>query len=103
MGPLLIPLTGIIVAYSFMVRSLTTFLPTFLSEEGAGLWFAGASLSLLEIGGVMGALLGGAVSDRLGRRLVLCISMLTPPRVHQLQSRLSCTRGKGVRTMREAT
>lgn len=79
MGPLLIPLTGIIVARSFMVRSLTTFLPIFLSEEGADLWLAGASLSLLEIGGVVGALLGGAVSDRLGRRLVLCISMLTTP------------------------
>ncbi|MGA9348074.1 MAG: MFS transporter [Anaerolineae bacterium] len=79
MGPLLVPLAGIIVARSFMVRSLTTFLPTFLSEEGADLWLAGASLSLLEAGGVVGALLGGAMSDRLGRRLVLCISMLTTP------------------------
>jgi FSR family fosmidomycin resistance protein-like MFS transporter len=79
MGPLLLPLTGVIVARLFLIRSLTTFLPTFLSEEGADLWFAGASLSLLEIGGVVGALLGGAMSDRLGRRLVLCISMLTAP------------------------
>ncbi len=79
MGPLLIPLTGIIVARLFMIRSLTTFLPIFLTEEGADLWFAGASLSLLEIGGVVGALLGGAMSDRLGRRLVLLVSMLTTP------------------------
>jgi FSR family fosmidomycin resistance protein-like MFS transporter len=79
MGPLLLPLTGIIVARSFMVRSLTTYLPTFLSEEGADLWLAGASLSLLEAGGVVGALLGGAMSDRLGRRLVLFVSMLTTP------------------------
>jgi FSR family fosmidomycin resistance protein-like MFS transporter len=79
MGPLLVPLAGIIVARSFMVRSLTTYLPIFLSEEGANLWLAGASLSLLETGGVVGALLGGAVSDRLGRRLVLFVSMLTTP------------------------
>jgi FSR family fosmidomycin resistance protein-like MFS transporter len=79
MGPLLLPLAGVIVARLFMIRSLTTFLPTFLSEEGADLWFAGASLSLLEIGGVVGALLGGAMSDRLGRRLVLVLSMLTTP------------------------
>jgi FSR family fosmidomycin resistance protein-like MFS transporter len=79
MGPLLLPLAGIIVARLFMTRSLTTYLPIFLSEEGADLWFAGASLSLLEIGGVAGALLGGAMSDRLGRRLVLLISMLTTP------------------------
>ncbi len=79
MGPLLAPLAGIVVARAFMVRSLNTFLPIFLSEEGANLWFAGASLSLLEAGGVVGALLGGAMSDRLGRRLVLSISMLTAP------------------------
>ncbi len=79
MGPLLLPLTGIIVARLFMVRSLTTYLPIFLSEEGADLWLAGASLSLLEAGGVVGALLGGAMSDRLGRRLVLFVSMLTTP------------------------
>ena len=79
MGPLLLPLAGIIVARSFMTRSLTTYLPTFLSEEGADLWLAGASLSLLEAGGVVGALLGGTMSDRLGRRLVLFISMLTTP------------------------
>ena len=79
MGPLLIPLVGIIVARLFMTRSLTTYLPIFLSEEGADLWLAGASLSLLEAGGVVGALLGGAMSDRLGRRLIVFISTLTTP------------------------
>jgi FSR family fosmidomycin resistance protein-like MFS transporter len=79
MGPLLVPLTGIIVARAFMVSALTTYLPVFLSEEGADLWFAGASLSVLEAAGVVGALLGGAISDRLGRRWVLLISLLTTP------------------------
>lgn len=79
MGPLLLPLAGIIVARSFMVSALTTYLPTFLSEEGADLWFAGASLSILEAAGVVGALTGGSISDRLGRRWVLFISMLVTP------------------------
>jgi FSR family fosmidomycin resistance protein-like MFS transporter len=77
MRPLLVPLVGIIVVRSFMITALTTYLPTFLSKEGADLWFAGASLSVLEAAGVAGALLGGSVSDRLGRRRVLLISLLT--------------------------
>jgi len=79
MGPLLAPLIGIIVVRSFMVSALTTYLPTFLSEEGAGLFFAGASLSILEGAGVVGALLGGSLSDRLGRRVVLFASLLITP------------------------
>jgi FSR family fosmidomycin resistance protein-like MFS transporter len=79
MGPLLFPLTGVIVARSFMSSALTTYLPTFLRQEGIELWLAGASLSVLEAAGVVGALLGGSISDRLGRRVVLFVSMLVTP------------------------
>jgi FSR family fosmidomycin resistance protein-like MFS transporter len=72
-------LIGIIIVRLFMVSALTTYLPTFLTEEGAGLFFAGASLSILEGAGVIGALLGGSLSDRLGRRAVLLGSMLATP------------------------
>jgi FSR family fosmidomycin resistance protein-like MFS transporter len=50
-----------------------------MNEEGANLWLAGASLSVVEAAGVVGALLGGTISDRLGRRRVLLISMLSTP------------------------
>lgn len=79
LGPLLLPLAGIIVVRSFVVSALTTYLPTFLSEGGSGLVAAGASLSLLQAAGVGGALLGGSVSDRVGRRTVLFFSFLVTP------------------------
>jgi FSR family fosmidomycin resistance protein-like MFS transporter len=79
MGPLLVPLVGIIFVRSFMSAALTTYLPVFLTEEGADLWFAGVSLSVLEVAGVVGALVGGSLSDRLGRRTILLISMAVTP------------------------
>lgn len=75
MGPFLVPLVGIIVVRSFMSAALTTYLPIFLTEEGAALSFASLSLSVLEAAGVVGALLGGSLSDRLGRRTILAISL----------------------------
>jgi FSR family fosmidomycin resistance protein-like MFS transporter len=79
MGPVLGPLTGLIIARAFILSALTTYLPIFLSEEGASLWFAGASLSVLEAAGVVGALLGGSLSDWLGRRWVLFVSTVATP------------------------
>ena len=77
--PLLVPLVGIVAVRVFMLAALMTYLPIFLTEEGASLWFAGVSLTLFEAAGVAGALTGGSMSDRLGRRLVLIIVMVTTP------------------------
>ncbi|TKJ30518.1 MAG: MFS transporter [Chloroflexi bacterium B3_Chlor] len=79
MRPLLVPLVGIITARVFMLAALTTYLPIFLTEEGASFWVAGVSLTVLEAAGVVGALTGGSLSDRMGRRLVLLVAMLATP------------------------
>jgi FSR family fosmidomycin resistance protein-like MFS transporter len=81
MGPFMTPLVGITVARAFLFTSLTTYLPIYMSEEGADLWLAGTSLTLVEAVGTIGALLGGSLSDRLSRRLMLFISLLASPLV----------------------
>ncbi len=79
MRPLMTPLAGILTVRAFMSAAITIYLPTFLTEEGADLWLAGASLSILEAAGVFGALTGGSLSDRLGRKRVIFLSMAFSP------------------------
>jgi FSR family fosmidomycin resistance protein-like MFS transporter len=73
---LFLPLLTINLFRNFLTVSLSTYLPTFMSLEGSSLWIAGASLSLLELAGVGGALLTGTISDRLGRKPILLITTL---------------------------
>jgi len=75
MRGVMIPLAVFLFIRSFMMVSITTFLPIFLTEKGEGLFFAGAALSILEGAGMAGALSGGSLSDRFGRRKVLLVSI----------------------------
>jgi FSR family fosmidomycin resistance protein-like MFS transporter len=75
MRPFLLALSLLQIFRSFSSVALTTYLPVFLKEGGASLWWAGASLSILEAAGVIGALAGGSLSDRLGRRRILMIAL----------------------------
>jgi FSR family fosmidomycin resistance protein-like MFS transporter len=79
MTPLLLPLSGIVTVRAFMNTALTVYLPTFLVDEGSELWLAGISLSVLEAAGIVGALLGGSLSDRFGRRTILYVSLAATP------------------------
>jgi len=79
MIPVMLPLFGITLFSSLARGSLGIYLPTFLMEEGSGLWFAGASLSLMEAAGVVGALVGGSISDRFGRRNIILLSQVAVP------------------------
>jgi FSR family fosmidomycin resistance protein-like MFS transporter len=79
MRGVIIPLAVLIISRSMMVAVLSTFLPTFLTGEGSSLWIAGASLSILQGAGVVGAFFSGSLSDRFGRRKLLAISYIMTP------------------------
>jgi FSR family fosmidomycin resistance protein-like MFS transporter len=79
MAPVMIPVAGVMLVRGLIQAAITSYLPTYLTLQGAELWFAGASLSLLEAAGVVGAMLGGVMSDRFGRRRVLAASALATP------------------------
>jgi FSR family fosmidomycin resistance protein-like MFS transporter len=74
---LFVPLLGIVVPRAFMLTALAVYLPTFMSRQGANLWVAGASLSIWELAGIGGALAGGTLSDRVGRKTVLLVAIAT--------------------------
>ena len=75
MGPVMLPIIGIVTVRAVLNSALSTYLPTFLNEEGADLWLAGASLSVFEAAGTFGALFGGTLSDWLGRRKTVAATL----------------------------
>jgi len=79
MRPVLVPLTVLLATRAFLVSAVTTFLPTLMSREGATLWLAGGALSVVQAAGTLGALLGGSLSDRAGRRIILAVSLAAGP------------------------
>lgn len=76
---LFFPLIGIIFFRSFLITGLGVYLPTLLEGEGASIWKAGSTLAIYQFAGVIGAILGGTISDRLGRKPVLIIVSLLAP------------------------
>lgn len=71
-----LPLALILFLRSFFLAAVNTYLPTFMTRSGAPLWIAGASLTTLELSGVVGALAVGPISDSWGRKNTLMLAML---------------------------
>jgi FSR family fosmidomycin resistance protein-like MFS transporter len=76
---LFIPLLLIVFARTFLVTGVGVYLPTLIKSEGATLWAASRSLAIYQLAGVIGALAGGTLSDRLGRKTVLFVAALFSP------------------------
>jgi MFS transporter, FSR family, fosmidomycin resistance protein len=72
----LIFLAGFILFQSAAKSALTLYLPVYLTGQGASLWYAGISLSVLQFFGVVGTFCAGNISDKVGRRKTLTISSI---------------------------
>jgi len=70
-----IPLAFVLIFRSSLTACLSTYLPVFMVQSGTPLWLAGAALSILEISGVIGALVLGPFSDKVGRKRIINISV----------------------------
>lgn len=68
-------MSGVNAALGMATIGLAIFIPTYLTERGAGILLAGAAVTVYEIGGAVGAFIGGTLSDRIGRRAMLGIGV----------------------------
>ena len=73
------PLTAILISRGFMHASMTAFLPTYMNQQTGNLWLAGMALTLFEVAGVAGVLTAGSMSDLIGRRKTLLVSLVGAP------------------------
>ncbi len=72
-------MAGFMFFVSLLKASLTYFLPTYLKIKGNSLWMATNSLSILQFAGMFGAMYGGFLSDKIGRKKVLLLAWITVP------------------------
>lgn len=77
--PQLAVLWSVVVLRSVIILSYMSFLPLLLRERGGSIIAGGVAVFLFGGVGTVGGLLGGALSDRLGRRTVLALSFLIGP------------------------
>lgn len=75
----LIPISGMIAARSFMHASMGIFLTVYVEKKTGSLWMGGAALTLFEAFGVIGVLSCGTISDWIGRQKVLFYLLIMAP------------------------
>lgn len=75
-GPLGL-MAAIILLRSLAIASFQIYLPTYLTQGGMQIPLAAIALTVFEVGAVGGQLIGGTLSDRLGRKRMMVFSQLT--------------------------
>ena len=76
MRGLMLPIMAILFITGFSDANIVNYLPTFMSREGTSFALAGASLSVVQLGGTIGVFLMGLYTDRLGQRNIALMGTL---------------------------
>jgi MFS transporter, FSR family, fosmidomycin resistance protein len=76
LGVILLPIAGIIALRSFLRSATLLYLPVYLIENGASIWFAGIVFSLTKGIGLVGTISGGLLNDRLGHKYTMILSLI---------------------------
>ena len=69
-------LSCVVSTRSFIITGFSTFIPILMQGRGYALFTAGAAITVFQLSGSMGALLGGLASDRLGGKGMMLFSFL---------------------------
>jgi FSR family fosmidomycin resistance protein-like MFS transporter len=75
-APMLVPIIAIATARAMIQSTTNVYVPTYLTEMGSNLWLAGAALSMVTGGSVLGTIAGGILKDRIGGKPVLFTSLV---------------------------
>ncbi|MAS33162.1 MAG: MFS transporter [Anaerolineaceae bacterium] len=73
-GRVFAPLFGVMLFRNFLVVALSVYLTVYMVNQGYGVVEAGQVLALYELAGVGGALAGGTLSDRFGRKRIVIVA-----------------------------
>jgi FSR family fosmidomycin resistance protein-like MFS transporter len=73
---IMLPLAAIILMRSIMRGALYIYLSVFMLEQGASVWLAGTSLSIMQLFGVLGVIMGGIAKDRYDFKPIMLVSIV---------------------------
>lgn len=68
----------LVVIRGFLGAVIGAFVPVLLTNRGSSMMLAAAGVSVFSLAGGLGGFFGGAMSDRVGHRRVILLSMLMP-------------------------
>jgi FSR family fosmidomycin resistance protein-like MFS transporter len=76
---LFIVVFGVMLCKGFTASIIGAYLPIYLVENGLSLFVSGSSLSIVALSGVLGIMVTGPLSDKIGRKKVLFLTSIFSP------------------------